>query len=274
MPRTRYIRARLFLAVVVAMSPWVALAQPAGDGPPPRTGPFSLTIGAGGLVAPAYPGATKYQTIPLPSFDASYEDTEFVSFPDILRIDALRLLGGGGAGLSAGPLVRYRFGRNVKDDPGQLHGLGNLSDTVELGGFVAYQFSQALSLRANIAQSVEGKEGLLADLGISYAKQFGPLSLIGTPSITYMDRQYSRSYYGIDSGQSAASGRPVYQPGAGIERVNFSATAVMPLTAKIALIGTATYGRLVGQAANSPIVRQGGTPNQFVGALFVTYSFF
>jgi outer membrane scaffolding protein for murein synthesis (MipA/OmpV family) len=251
-----------------------AFAQADQDGPPPHNGPFVLNLGAGGLVAPYYPGATKYQALPLPSIDASYEDSAFVSFPDILRVDALHFIRTGMPDLSAGPLVRFRFGRNQSDDPGQLRGLDNLPDTVELGGFVAYNLTPAVSVRANVGQSIDDKEGLVADVGISYARQFGPLTLIGTPSVGLIDTNYARTYYGINTGQASASGRPYYRPGGGVERTGIAFAATLPVTDKVALVATGSYGRLVGQAADSPIVRQGGSANQFVAALFVTYALY
>jgi outer membrane scaffolding protein for murein synthesis (MipA/OmpV family) len=48
----------------------------------------------------------------------------------------------------------------------------------------------------------------------------------------------------------------------------------MPITDKIAVTTVANYGRLVGSAAGSPVVKQGGSANQFFGGLFVTYTLF
>ena len=43
-------------------------------------------------------------------------------------------------GISLGPAARLRFGRSASDDRAQLTGLRSFADTLELGGFLGYEF--------------------------------------------------------------------------------------------------------------------------------------
>jgi outer membrane scaffolding protein for murein synthesis (MipA/OmpV family) len=132
-----WIRMGLAVALCGAAALDASAQNAAPDGPPSRGGGFGLDLGVGSIVGPRYSGSRRYEAMVLPSVRASYADSVFVGFPDLLRIDAPRLAGLDLGGFSAGPLMRYRFGRREKDDRAYLRGLGNIQDTLELGGFVA-----------------------------------------------------------------------------------------------------------------------------------------
>ncbi len=88
---------------------------------------------------------------------------------------------------------------------------------------------------------------------------------------------YARTYYGIDSASSIASGLPAYRPGGGVKSVSFGLDSVVSLSGDLrrgfAVGMLLNYERLVGDAANSPIVTMRGSPNQFSAALGLGYTF-
>jgi outer membrane protein len=77
-----------------------------------------------------------------------------------------------------------------------------------------------------------------------------------------------RSYFGVDAGQSARSGYAVYEPSDGLRDVRLNASLSYSIDPHWSLIGTLAATRLVGDAADSPIVRDKTALNGLVGARY------
>jgi hypothetical protein len=72
-------------------------------------------------------------------------------------------------GFKAGPIARYRFGRD-EDDNNALDGLGDVNDSIELGGFLKYEIG-IWSAGLTVAQDVAGgHEGLVAEATAGVAR--------------------------------------------------------------------------------------------------------
>jgi outer membrane protein len=78
------------------------------------------------------------------------------------------------------------------------------------------------------------------------------------------------SYFGIDSAQADRSGLARYQPTSGLKDVSARLTAQYALTERLSLTSLVGTSRLVGEAADSPMVRQ---KTQFQTLLGGSYSF-
>ena len=98
------------------------------------------------------------------------------------------------------------------------------------------------------------------------------LSLTATVGASYADQDYMDAYFSVTPAQSAVSsaGLPAYDADAGIKDVFFGVTTDVPLTRDWSLKLSGRYSRLVGDAADSPVVEN---ENQFYGGLGLTYSF-
>ena len=80
------------------------------------------------------------------------------------------------------------------------------------------------------------------------------------------------TYFGVRASDCAPSGLPAYSADAGFRNVRLTFGAMVPVTEHW-LIGIGVmYMRLVGNAADSPIVDDRGSPNQFSGGLGVAYA--
>ena len=124
----------------------------------------------------------------------------------------------------------------------------------------------------NATQATRSRQGLTADAGLTYSLRLGPLLLAGGPDVTVTDGRYARVNYGVSAAQSAASGYRQYTPSGGVEKAGLGLTAVMPLTRSVSLTALAGYQRLLGDAADSPIVRgRGGARDQISGGVFLSY---
>ena len=81
------------------------------------------------------------------------------------------------------------------------------------------------------------------------------------------------AFFGVDAGQSAGSGLPVYQPGSGIRDVAFGVSSNYLISEHFSVISNIRYSRLLGGAKNSPLVQQRGSANQVSFSTYVIYSF-
>ena len=80
-------------------------------------------------------------------------------------------------------------------------------------------------------------------------------------------------YFGINAGQSAASGLPLFDAKGGVRSVGAGTQARYFWTPQFATHAFVEYERLTGDAASSPLVEQRGTPNQLTFGIGATRSF-
>jgi len=257
------------LAVMVAMA-----GACAGQGilPPPPTQGWKFTAGLGIISQPKYPGSSERMNFALPLFSADY-GRFFVG-------------GAPGAGLPAGAgayLVQdgpWRLGlgvganlrapRREADDP-HLHGLGDVQGT-EVGSLFGSYNKPWLSARASVVTDIGGRhQG--TRLALDLDGRFSPvhnLMLSAGPGLTWADSQYTRTFFGIDDGQSARSGLPTHAAGSGVNLVRFSLGADYQLSPAWAVGLRLTAASLRGDAADSPITERQA---QNTLALFGSYHF-
>ncbi len=262
---------RLFAAVIFAAAAMPALAQ----APAETRGDWRVNLGAIGFATPSYEGSNSYKARALPLVDIEWRDTVFLSAERGLGANVVTLRDPGGRGaFRAGPFVNYRFSRDEGDDD-DLRGMGDVKDGVDLGAFASYDFGP-LGLRVAGRRNVSHSElGGTIDLGLRYRlPPIGRTMLGFGPSATWADSDYMQSYFGVTAAQATASGMRAYSPSSGFKDVGLSANAMHPLGGNWALTGFGGYKRLIGDAADSPLVKDRGTPNQFRVGLGISYRLF
>jgi outer membrane protein len=242
-------------------------------------GEGSHFLAGGGLVyGPAYEGADAYQLSTYPDLRMSYGDRFFASVPEGIGYRVLH-----DEDWSLGPIVKYDFGRKedgegpfviAGDTTDDLLGLGDVEGAVEIGGFAEYRLGP-FTAKASVRQAISGHEGLVGDFGIDYGTEyfgFGPPLIFSIgPKLRLADTTYHDAYFSITDGQSLASGLSPYEAAGGIVSVGARTSVIMPVTERVAVLLFASFDRLTGDAANSPIVTERGTPNGGRLGLFLSY---
>lgn len=232
---------------------------------------WDVALGGGPLVTWAYPGAATMVVRPIPYVSIDYKDiVEFDSL-DGLRINAIRR-----GGFTAGFAGQYRWGRDTRDMPGFQRGLGKVYDTIELGGFAAYEWGP-LSIDALLTRDVLGvHDGVVfeshADLSIPLGDPALQQGFQIGPFVEVTSGSYARKFFGVSATQSATSGLPTYRASGGLDQVGIQISGNMNLTRQWWLRGFASYGWLQGDAAGSTIVRDGGSREQIAGGVFLVYT--
>ncbi|WP_162914277.1 MipA/OmpV family protein [Taklimakanibacter lacteus] len=233
----------------------------------PEPSKWSIIIGGGGAYLPDYEGSDDYEFQPFPFASIVYDDFVFISGPSL----GVNLLNH--EGLKAGPIARYSFGRD-EDDNNALEGLGDVDDSIELGGFIKYEigiWSAGLTVTQDVAG---GHEGLLAEAttGVAFALTENLRSSLEA-SASWADSNYMETYFGISSSQAASSGYGEYEADSGFKDAGVTFGLDYRITESIGIGGRAQYKRLLGDAADSPIVADEGSADQFLSTLFLTYRF-
>jgi outer membrane protein len=228
-----------------------------------------VTVGPGIIVSPKFEGADEYEATPVPYVDIRYGEVFFASYIDGI---GARLVNWNG--FSAGPVARVDFGRD-EDDSRYLTGLDDIEIGVELGGFLQYDYDRYFTTRLELRQAISGHDGFVADwkAAVKFRLAENVFGSVG-PQISYGGSNYMESYFGISPAQSLASGYAVYDADAGFKSAGVNANLIYRATEEISLAAFGGYKRLIGDAADSPIVKgPGGSPDQFFAGAALTYTF-
>ena len=267
----------LLLALPVALLfPMQSLAQ----GPDGQEG-WNVAVGAGLLLGPSYLGDDAYQLSAVPNIRVSYGDDFFASVQGGVGYNAIN------KGVwRAGPIAAYHFGRDedggggpfviAGDDTDDLDGLGDVDGTIEVGGFLEYD-TRPLTARIEIRQGLNDHEGLIGELSLRTGARLvvanQPVIIRVGPDVTLVDDAYNDTFFGVDAGQSAASGLDEFDADGGLLSYGLGSTVVVPFNDNVAAVTFLSYRRLAGDAADSSLVEDRGSPDQVTAGFFLNYSF-
>ncbi|HEX8513375.1 MAG TPA: MipA/OmpV family protein [Allosphingosinicella sp.] len=230
--------------------------------------PRRIRVGVGAQLVPSYPGADDHSLSPLVDVSIARGSKPFdFEAPDESFGPSLISAGG----LEIGPALNFEGSRTAKDVGADLD---KVPFTFEAGAFVEYEFSSKFRFRAEARKGLGGHDGWTGQAGADFVARDGDewLFSIG-PRITVSDGRYHRAYFGVTAPESVRTGLAVYQPGGGIQAVGATAGFLTQLSERFGLYSYAKYDRLVGDAADSPVVRSFGSRNQLSGGLALTYTF-
>jgi outer membrane protein len=227
-----------------------------------------VRVGMGVQAEPEYPGADSLGILPFPSFSIASGDKPFrFGAPDDSFSIALFSTGG----FSIGPSAKISQERD-EDDVGAP--VGDVNRTIELGGFVQQYLGENFRLRAEARKGLGGHDGIVGSVGGDYIARDGDRYTFSIgPRLRFADSEYMDSFYGVRPEVSILTLLPVYDPSGGIEAVGAIAGFTYSLGGPFGLYGYGRYDRLVGDAKDSPIVREFGSPNQFSAGIGVSYIF-
>jgi outer membrane protein len=229
-----------------------------------------VTLKGNVQVGPSYPGADDFSVFAYPSvsFRRAGVPQRFSAPDDGLSFSLLD-----DAALRFGAVGRFQGGRYLEDDR-RLFGLRKIDWAVEPGLFVEYWPVEFLRARAEVRRGFNGHEGFVADLGLDVVQRFGALTVSAGPRLSLGDSEFTRTYFGVTPVEAALNGEvTAYRPSGGITSVGATAAATYDWSAQWSSTAFVTYGRLVSDAADSPIVKRYGSENQVGLGLSLSYSF-
>jgi outer membrane protein len=249
------------IAAVAALPAWgTAMAQDSGD--------TRVRIGLGGQVRPKYVGADKSEIAPLFDLDIAHGSNEFAfEAPDYSF--GIPVISSGG--FSFGPAANLATSRKDKDVGAAV---GKVKTTIEAGAFTNYEVSKSFYLHAEVLKGLGGHKGVVGTLGADYVWRHGDKYVFSVgPRLLLSDSRYQRAYFGVSPTVALATGLPAYRPSGGIHAVAMASGVSYQFNDSIGMFGYGRYERLVGDAADSPIVRELGSRNQLSAGLGLSYTF-
>jgi outer membrane protein len=179
---------------------------------------------------------------------------------------------------SAGPALNYRLGRDDVDDT-FVDKMAEIDDAVELGAFVGYTVTGSdprdkitFSLQA-LGDVSDTHDGFTATASV---KRFWPISRSVTLSFgaitNYANDDYTDTYFGVSAADSSASGLRQYTADGGFRDVRIPIFAIFSFSPKWHVAAGMVYTRLLGDAADSPVVDDRGSADQFFVGASVIYA--
>lgn len=161
------------------------------------------------------------------------------------------------------------WGRSVRDLAGLR--VPTLQNTLQAGLYLEYAATPQLSIGARLRHDIQNTR-------VAYAELYAELEL---PKIGYfehdiritqdwMNHAGMRRFFGVAAGDAAQLGVTEYDPKAGAGKTYITYEGFMPTSESTGIAFSANYGRLNTIGANSPLVKNFGSPIQreMVAAFF------
>ncbi len=241
----------------------------------------TIAVGAAAVIKPKYEGSNQHEVIPIPIIIPKFADRpdeEPSPYSNVRKrvnfrgLDDIRVRVFGGERFQVGAVTGYITKRD-QDDGDLLRGLGDIDGGLVLGAYSAFRLG-AFTFDAALLDKVTGDEaGLQYRFGVETTQQVTERLRLGVRiGTTIASQDFMQTYFGVTPAQSFRSraGLPVYTPDAGVKDVFVSVGASMDLSERWLLKAGARYGRLVDEAADSPVVQ---TADQVSGTVGLAYRF-
>ena len=233
-------------------------------------------VAVGMAVTPQYEGADEHRAVPLLIAERRkghrYVLLEGLSARANL-VDAPTL--------EAGPVITYAFGRDQQIDDELVRRLAPIDDAVDVGMFVARAWrgigrpGDALRIAVQgLADAAGTHDGWTVRPSVSYAAPIGPRLFVRFDlSATYASDGYMSTYFEVPVGDAVDSGLSGFDARAGIKDAGLGMLWSYALGRQWSITGFDGGRRLLGDAADSPVVALAGTPNQFTLGLGIGRKF-
>ena len=225
------------------------------------------------VITPTYEGSDEYEALGFPYILPVFEGggPGFFSRFDANGLDDVRFKLFEYGGFVAGPLGGYTFGRE-EDDGDLLEGLGDIDGGVVAGGFIGYKLGPVL-FDVSYHHFFDDSGGNQVRFGAEVERPISErVTLTGRIGATYADGDYTQEYFGISDDQALDSPNfaTAFEADAGFKDVNVEIGLKAELDSNWSARASVRYSRLIGDAADSPIVE---SEDQLTGLVGLSYQF-
>jgi outer membrane protein len=271
-----------------AASPAFAQSEPtAGQLPSPDevSNRDSLTIAAGAGIVPDYEGSDDYRFIPAGAVRGQYHGFSFTTRGLYLYVDVIPR-GTAKVDFDFGPVVGARINkrRHIHDDVVEL--LPKTKTAIEVGAFAGIGINgltnpyDRLAFRLDVLHDVaHAHRSTIFSPNIEFSTPVSRTTYIGANvGAEFVGNKYANYYYTITPAESLATGGLLapFDADGGMKNWKVGALVNQSLSGDLlhgfSLFGVGQYSRLVGDFKRAPIVSDRGSPNQWLGALGLAYT--
>lgn len=248
-----------------------------------------LTIAVGAAAIPSYDGSNDTVVTPGAIVFGKVAGHGFFTRGTSLYVNALKDKPTSGLDIGFGPLATVRLTRTRSIKDAQVEAMGKRDPAVELGGWgeigktgVFSGKYDSLSFRLAYGHDIAGAHGsYLVKPSLEYGAPIDKTTYFGISlSADYVGKGFGRYYYDVTLAESQQSGLGVYAAAgekAGFAKLNLGIVGAKSLSGDLrkgwAVFALGGYGRLLGRYADSPLVKDAGSRNQWLGGLGIAYTF-
>jgi outer membrane protein len=166
----------------------------------------------------------------------------------------------------------YMWGRDRQELGPKLGGIvDSLSPRINGGGYLEYQATAQLDFGTTLSHDTQGAG--------AYLNVYADYDL---PAIGYLEHSLElqwqamngpamRRFFQVTPEQASRLGVTPWSPDGGSQQVAFEYDAYMPTSLHTGFAFAINYTRILGDAADSPLVRHFGSPNQLTTTLAFVY---
>lgn len=219
-----------------------------------------VTLGGGAKFSPDWDGSKSYVLSPWPIIGLKFLRSPFTGAPS------------SDTGFGIAPSFRLLSKRSF-DAASPLAGLPEVATAFEAGLTVDYTDT---NFRAFVTarQGMGGHHGQIAELGVdAILHPMDKLTLAAGPRVSFASADYMRTYYGVSTATSVATGVAAYDPGAGYRGAGLGATATYDIDPRWFVKAEASWTHLSDAIARSPVIKAEGNRDQFSVGLGVAWRF-
>jgi outer membrane protein len=234
----------------------------------PAASAADFTVGIGAGAAPDYEGSDEYQLVPtwlISADDLYHPDTHVTLAGPVLRSNLVPH-----PHLRAGVSGQYIPERDdVEDD--DVDEMRSVDAAFLLGGIFGWDFFSSPDIEfaalVDLRYDVASDNGYLITPRLSYVNRVSNrVSISAELFSNYASEDYMDEYFGVSAADAASSGLDAFDADAGFKDVGLTASVNYRFAEKWAVSLLGGYSRLLGDAADSPVVDDRGDANQlFLG---------
>lgn len=207
---------------------------------------------------PSWAGAKSSRYQPIPYVDIEIPNRLSLSTQDGLQVDFI-----GGRVLHGGIYGNYQWGRD-SDDLGALrHRIRSLSPRLTLGGYLEWQLSRQINVGEDLSHDTHGAGGYLRLYGEWDLPPMGLLQHSLQLSWQAMNDAAMNRFFGISPAQADVLDVTPWRPAAGSQLATLEYDLFVPTSKHTGFALAIVYGRLLGDAADSPLVTRFGSRTQW-----------
>ena len=236
---------------------------------PAVAGKTAVVAGLGLGIVPEYEGSEDYRAVPLPIVSVKFDNEMSIQW--IVNTVKANLIPS--RTWMLGPIIQF-LGERDNVDNNKVDKLDKVDAAFMVGGFGGIRIDQLSFGMEAMTDVADGNEGDLVRLTGGYRI---PISKEWMASFnvytTWADEDYMEAYFGVDRKNSQKSGLKRYSADDGFKDVGVSFPVIYSPWKHWSILGVLAYKRLIGDAADSPIVEDEGSENQFYLGATVNYRF-
>ena len=232
-------------------------------------------IGAGLGVKPDYEGSDDYEFAPnwlLSATNLYHPDTYVIIGGPILRSNFVP-----DPNIRLGLSGQYVGNRHHVHDS-RVDDMRGVDDSLLLGVIGGWDFlpepNRSLSVTLDVRADTLNGNGVLITPRLTYSGPLGGDWNIKTEVYsTWASDDYMSEYYGVSSANAARSGLKSFNADDSFKEVGLALDVNYRISQRWTATGVAVLSRLIGDAADSPVVDDRGDKNQFYLGALVSFGF-